>query len=54
MFEFTVQPVVPAFVTEYVIAPSPADVAPTLGVTGESLNDNDVLDGAHVTDWGAF
>ena len=47
--ESTAQLVVPAFVTEYVIAPSPADVAPTLGVTGESLKDNDVLDGDHVT-----
>jgi hypothetical protein len=37
-----------------VIAPSPSDVAPTLGVTGESLNDSDVLVGAHVTVWGAF
>jgi hypothetical protein len=31
------------------MAPSPSDVAPTLGVTGESPNDNDVFDGDHVT-----
>jgi hypothetical protein len=37
-----------------VIAPSPSDVAPELGVTGESLNESEVLVGAHVTVWGAF
>jgi hypothetical protein len=36
-----------------VTAPSPFDVAPELGVTGESLNESDVLVGAHVTVWGA-
>jgi hypothetical protein len=49
VFESTVQPVSPALVTEYVIAPSPSDVAPELGVAGDSLNDNDVFDGAHVS-----
>jgi hypothetical protein len=36
------------------MAPSPSDVAPTLGVTGESLKESEVLVGAHVTAWGAF
>lgn len=35
------------------IAPSPDVDAPELGVTGELLNESEVLVGAHVTDWAA-
>ena len=44
----TVQPVVPAFSTEYWIAPGPEDAARALGVAGESERSRFVF-GDHVT-----
>ena len=46
--EFTVQPVEPALVTEYVITPLPEVEARTEGVFGESAVDNAVV-GDHET-----
>ena len=46
--EFTVQPVEPALVTEYVITPLPEVEAKTEGVFGESAVDNAVV-GDHET-----
>jgi DNA-directed RNA polymerase subunit K/omega len=48
--EFTVQPVEPALVTEYVSAPLPEVEAKTEGVFGESAVDNAVV-GDHETVW---
>jgi hypothetical protein len=49
--EFTEQPVNPAFVTEYVIAPSPLDDANTLGVSVPAVTTANVFGGAHDTVW---